>query len=297
MTEVEQLVVPEFKMSSGTEMSVQQIDCICRQSYTPIIFMAGEIGSGKTTLIGSIHDAFLFGPVGEFQFAGSRTLLAFEERCFDSRAKSRGNVPETIRTRLESGQGYFHLAVQATKENKRYNLLFADMSGEFYERSLHSTAEISNFRDLRRSQVLLLLLDGSKLAQKGTRQTVRGDAISFLQRCIGQKLLRQETSLQILISKWDEVQQLSVQAQAETLAFVSSRLNKDLLKRQIQVVPIASRPGLGHPEQQKLFGIRELFPGWVTSIPSALRTSGDILMRPMFPDTSFGRFAGLGVQR
>jgi hypothetical protein len=228
--------------------------------------MAGEIKSGKTTLIASIHDAFLFGPVGDFRFGGSETLYAFEERAFESRAKEKGNEPKTPRTRYESGQEYFHLRLVEEASGEPFEILFADMSGEFYERALYSQSEVGEFRDLKRAQILLLLLDGSKLASDLTRQSVRANALQFLQRCKEENLLSPDTRLQILISKWDAI---PIDQRERCLEFVRSRINNKVLARQVDVIPIASRPGIGKKDD-KLFGVRDLFPDWVKAVSSLL---------------------------
>jgi hypothetical protein len=233
--------------------------------------MAGETKSGKTTLIASLHDAFLFGPLGDFWFAGSETLYAFEERAFESRAKAKGIEPRTPRTRYESGQEYFHLRLQERRTGRYFDILFADMSGEFYERSLYSKSEVEEFKDLSRAQVLLILLDGAKLADSTTRQTVRSNVMQFLQRCREARLLRAETRLQILISKWDLVPESERQ---NCLRFAQSRLTEASLGRQVEVLPIASRPGIGKKDQ-KLFGVRDLFSAWVKTVPHFLETTSE----------------------
>ena len=261
-----------FQMHSGAALTLTQISRVCRQSFTPIVFMAGEVKSGKTTLIASLHDAFLFGPLGDFRFAGSETLYAFEERAYESRAKEKGIEPRTPRTRYESGQEYFHLRLIEQSTKSIHQILFADMSGEFYERALYSQSEVQEFEDLRRAQVLLLLIDGTKLASQSTRQAARANALQFLQRCEEGSLLTQQTKLQVLISKWDAV---PFEKRAECMTFVSSKLNEDRLGRQVDVLPVASRPGIGKKDD-KLFGVRELFPTWVKSVPGVLRPSSPL---------------------
>jgi hypothetical protein len=269
MSEDTSTSIQPFRMHSGATLDLSKVGRICRRAYTPIVFMAGEIKSGKTTLIASIHDAFLFGLLGDYRFAGSDTLYAFEERAFESRAKEKGEEPKTPRTRYESGQEYFHLRLLEQASGQYFEILFADMSGEFYERSLYSQSEVGEFKDLRRAQILLLLLDGTKLASHHTRQTVRANALQFLQRCKEETLLPLDTKLQILISKWDAV---PADQREGCLEFVRSRISERALGRQVDIIPIASRPGIGKKDE-KLFGVRDLFPDWVKAVPSLLLQS------------------------
>jgi len=278
-------------------MTVQQIDRVCRRRFTPVIFMAGEISSGKTTLIASLHDAFLFGPLAGFRFSGSQTLLAFEERAFESRAKSDGLIPQTPRTRYDNGQQYFHLRVQEEQDQslRNYDILFADMSGEFYERSIQRSAEAQQLSSLTRAQCLLVLLDGEKLANLNQRQRVRSDALSFLRRCMEEKVLTDDTEVQVLISKWDSVTKLSEEIQKEILQFIEGRINEKSLGRQVIVRPIASRPSLGSSDP-KLFGVRELFSGWIHSRPKPLQPN-QAVPAPLQAQSAFSRFPGIGGSR
>jgi Double-GTPase 2 len=282
-----------YKMHSGNAMTVQQIALVCRRRFTPIIFMAGEISSGKTTLIASLHDAFLFGALAGFRFAGSRTLLAFEERAFESRAKSNGLVPQTPRTRYENGQEYFHLRIQKEQDPslRNYDILFADMSGEFYERSIQQRVEAQQLRSLTRAQTLLVLLDGEKLSNPQQRQKVRSDALSFLRRCMEERVLTDDTEVQVLISKWDSIAKLPEDTQKRVLHFVEGRINAKAIGRQVIVKPIASRPGLGS-SAPKLFGVKELFSGWIHSRPQPLQSNA-AAYPPIQALSAFSRFPGM----
>jgi hypothetical protein len=64
---------------------------------------------GKTTLLASLHDAFQRKPFAGFLAAGSRTLLGFEERCFDSRAPSEAQEPKTLRTTPAEVLLFYHM--------------------------------------------------------------------------------------------------------------------------------------------------------------------------------------------
>ncbi len=285
------------EMKSGKAMTVQQIARVCRQRFTPIVFMAGEISSGKTTLIASLHDSFLFGPLTGYRFAGSETLLAFEERSFESRAKSEGLIPQTPRTRYENGQEYFHLRVQRQDDTsfRNHDILFADMSGEFYERSIQRSSEAQQLHGLTRAQFLLVLLDGEKLIDLSQRQAVRTNALSFLRRCMEEQVLTDDTEVQVLISKWDSVTKLPEESQTEILRFIESRINEKALGRQVLVKPISSRPDPGRPDP-KLLGVKELFPGWLHSRPRPLRQNSRV---PSVTHArgGFSLFPGIGGQQ
>jgi len=266
--------VPEtVRVHSGSALKFSEIDRVTRNSYTPIVFLTGDVKSGKTTLLGSIHDAFLFGPLCGYLFAGSETLIAFEERCFEARARSGATVADTPRTRYESGQEYLHLKLRkAGPEQPFKNLLFADMSGEFYERAVLSVGELAEFQVLRRSDYLVLLLDGQKLMDDTQRHKVRHQGSQFVRRCREEGLLKDTTALQVLISKWDLVLDALKPDPQKHLDFVTSQFNPAVLGRQVSVTPVASRPAPGS-KVDKLSGVKPLFAEWVEATPFAVRPS------------------------
>ena len=265
------------RLHSGAALKFSEIHSITRQSYTPIVFLTGDLDSGKTTLLGSIHDAFQFGPLSGYAFAGSETLMAFEERCFEARARSGASCAHTPRTHLESGQEYFHLRLRKVgeKESLRH-ILLGDMSGEYYERAIQSASELAQFDILRHSDYMVLLLDGEKLMDDFARQKVRNDASQFVRRCREGGLLGDKTALQVLISKWDLVLDTKSAEANRIREFVASKFDSSALRRQVDVIPIAARPG---PQShiEKLFGVKPLFSDWVEATPAIFRSSlGDI---------------------
>jgi double-GTPase-like protein len=274
--------VPTLRLHSGLPLKASEVPRVTRREYTPIIFLAGAIDSGKTTLLGSIHDAFQFGPLSGYSFAGSETLMGFEERCFESRVRSGRETPHTPRTQPQEGQEFFHLRLRKGPSELFRELLFADMSGEFYERAIKNAAELreKEFETLPRCDYFLLLLDGEKLLDLEQRQDVRRDGLTFLRRCQEAKLLRPETVLQVMISKWDIVAGKPEDEQKSCKNFVASRFQTDVLHRDVEVLEIASRPDPHSEGIAKLFGVKDVFPRWVEAIPAVLRSNDSQPCRP-----------------
>src|SRR5258708_2931827 len=52
---------------------------------TRVVLVAGPANSGKTTLLSCLYERFHFGMFAGFRFAGSKTLVGFEKRCFHAR--------------------------------------------------------------------------------------------------------------------------------------------------------------------------------------------------------------------
>ncbi len=59
-----------------------------REFEASVIAIVGPSAAGKTSLIAGLYELFLRGPVGAFEFAGSKTLHAFEEVCHGARWKA-----------------------------------------------------------------------------------------------------------------------------------------------------------------------------------------------------------------
>jgi hypothetical protein len=262
-----------LRLHRGAPLKINEISHITRSEYTPIIFLAGDVKSGKTTLVGSIHDAFLVGSLAGYNFAWSETLVGFEEKCFDSRVRSERKTPDTPHTSLQQGLEFFHLRLRKTPSNPFRELLFADLSGELYERAIKNASELreKEFEILPRCDYFLLLLDGQKLLDTGQRQDVRRDGVTFVQRCQESGLLRPDTVLQILISKWDIVARQPGEAQDQCRQFVLSHFTESVLHRKVEVIPIASRPDAESQGIEKLFGIRGIFSDWATAVPALLQ--------------------------
>src|SRR4051794_25398831 len=116
-------------LPKGKPLTVEQASEVLRDTGAPVVVLAGAVGSGKTTLVASLHDSFQRAPFADYLSAGSQTLIGFEERCFDSRASSDGESPTTVRTTTEEGQLFYHLRLRATHLGQPIrHLLIADMS-------------------------------------------------------------------------------------------------------------------------------------------------------------------------
>jgi len=266
-------ITEPIRVHSGNTLKREEIVRITRRAYTPIVFLAGDVKSGKTTLFASIHDQLLSGAIREYRCAGSETFMALEERCFESRVASGSPEADTPRTPLAAGQEYLHFRLRNSPNNPFKELLFADMSGEFYERAVHDASELAEFGILKRSDFLAVLLDGGKLMNRGKRHIVRDEALTFIRRCEESRLLQSDTALQVLISKWDLVSERGPDEESGCAEFVKSRLNSETLKRQVDVFRIAARP---NPSSKlpALYGVELLFQEWVETVPALLRSTG-----------------------
>ena len=136
-----------------------------------LVLPVGEVGAGKTTLLVDLWSLLLLnGSIFAHSFAGSRTALAFEERAYHSRIESRVDAATTIRTH-EADDGFLHLRIQRPDGSLR-ELLFADITGEHFERIREGRALLDELPWAARVDRVLVMLDGKGYASPGEREIV-----------------------------------------------------------------------------------------------------------------------------
>lgn len=170
-----------------------------------LIVVAGPVHSGKTTLIATLHDLFQTGKIGEYAFAWSRTLPAFELRCHLSRIASERTVPETERTKFGDVR-YLHIQISGPElPENRLDLLFTDVSGESFELARDSTEECQRLHFLKMADHFLLLIDCEKIIDSRKRNLVIHDASMMLRSCLDSGMLPASCFVKVLWTKYDLV--------------------------------------------------------------------------------------------
>ncbi len=175
--------------------------CACR-----LVVLAGPAGSGKTTLAASLYSAFQKGPFAGYRFAGSRTLVGFEERCWLARASSGGRTPDTERTPRGEEMQFLHLQLAPIDApSPRNEIMLADLSGEHYSQAVHSLAACQSLPALRRADNLAILIDGALVADLRRWQWAVEEAQTLLRSCVEAGILHPSTRIDLVFSKWDVV--------------------------------------------------------------------------------------------
>ena len=70
----------DYKLSSGDALNEKELYLLTAKKDTRIIYVLGPAGSGKTTFETMLYASFLKKMNEDLAFAGSETLLGFEER-------------------------------------------------------------------------------------------------------------------------------------------------------------------------------------------------------------------------
>lgn len=265
---------PEFvDRYSGSALGTIDAETITLRSRTHVVVLAGAEGSGKTTVLTSIYEHLNQGPFAGFTFAGSRSLLGFEEICHLNRLASGGSQPDTQRTRLTDETKYYHLALRpgGPTEARRHVLLSA-MSGELFRMAKDSHEEAKRLTFLRRADTLVVLVDGERLARPAQRTSAQADAADILEAVLEVNMVSPNCRVDIVFSKLDRI----TAAGQTALDFLAKAKDKFEMKFRSRVPDlsfrqIAARPTpLSVPESLD-GGLAEAFVSWTTIVlPSSL---------------------------
>lgn len=174
---------------------------------TTIIYVLGDIGSGKTTLETVIYGMFLKEPHEELLFAGSKTINAYEwRRQYISIKSGMADIamPRTLAS--DSPHVFLHMELFNRLSAHRQHILFTDISGEDYQACARKGDMIqSKLPLIRYANHILLLLDAKKLIQKEEQARVVMEAVSFLRMLKASELYSRRTKIDIVVSKCDEI--------------------------------------------------------------------------------------------
>ncbi|MCI0718250.1 MAG: hypothetical protein L0338_04660 [Acidobacteria bacterium] len=253
----------------GKPLAEAEASEVLRASGAPIVVLAGAPKSGKTTLLASLHDGFQRKPFAGYLVAGSRTLIGFEERCFDSRIASGGETPVTQRTQLKEGILFYHVKVRREDLNSPVKqLLLADMSGEFYEGALDSATAMRGLTIVRRADHFVHLVDGGKLASKELSAHTQANALMLMRRCFEENMLDSDARVDILLTKWDIALARSGEEKAEEILRRQREVFSAFERRvsRLRVRPIAARPHY-KSDLKPGYGLDDLLQCWIEEPP------------------------------
>lgn len=124
---------PLVPIASGLALTVAEAREVLATEPSILVAIAGPPDAGKTTLLAAIYESLLTKPLGNWTFAGSRTLLAFGIRSWWATTSSGGTTPETARTRYDVNRPWIHLRLVNHLHPERVrSMLVADISGEYF---------------------------------------------------------------------------------------------------------------------------------------------------------------------
>lgn len=255
-------------LSPAMAMAVQGAADILRHLESRVVGVLGTTEAGKTSLIASLYDAFQTGPVAEMLYARSHSLHAFEQACHDAREASQRNEPHIPRT-PHGRVSFYHLDLRPLAGGPLLSLLLSDRAGEEYRALADDVTAGCDFPEVRRADILTVLVDGARLADAGARHNLRAE-LEFMLLAIhdcgampgGQKLA-------LVLTKADVV----ASAGAERVRADFKRLEERLTERVGEkLAEVRSFEVAASPKSAVLprgYGIPDLLKYWLGSLPPA----------------------------
>lgn len=279
------------KLPGAEALYTAAAQALLRQRAASVIAIIGPHKSGKTSLIGGVYDLLQHGVVGEYAFAGSSTLHAFERACHDSRLASNRDKPHQERTQTGDAT-YFHLDLVRRPCRTKRAALFANRAGEDYM-DTHSNPDLARtFPELRKADTLTLLADGEKLLDAGERHQVMIEIRDSLRAFVEAGQMSQWQRLALVLTKVDAVRADTTNGPAAQEFFQS--IVADVRQRhgdkfsEIADFQVAASPQEG--EVRRGEGLAVLLAYWMDAPLRALTTVAEV---PVLAERSFGRLQPL----
>lgn len=253
----------KYQINSGEALNSNDIYRIAAKESTRMIVLVGPVASGKTTMETSLYQLFQNSPVNDFCFAGSYSLQGFEQRAFYTRIKSKGNEPTTQRTSLEDNQAFLHIRLWNRNNNVISNLVLADISGEAFTNHIGQVDEAKiSFPFIERADYVVGIIDGEKLCNKKTRNSIVSEMIEMIRTFWDAELITDACVLQIVFSKFD------LFSKVENHDLILEKIKQQIVARlselfmDIEYYNVAAMPST-IDEFSVGYGLEDLLQGWV----------------------------------
>jgi hypothetical protein len=258
---------PAFSdLYAGNELSGEDADAVTLRSPAHLVVFAGAAASGKTTVLASIYDRLVEGPFAGFLFAGSRSLLGFEQICYLNRLASGGTRPDTPRTVPSDEAAYYHLAMRGGEPGaQRRHVLLSAISGELFRLAKNSREDCQRLTFLHRANTIVVLVDGARLAVPAQRTNAQSEASSVLESFLDAQMIGSRCRVEFVFSKLDRV----VAAGQGAVEFLNTTEKKFDVKFRGRVPHLAFRRIAARPEVEPSDGplndgLADAFVAWIT---------------------------------
>lgn len=203
MPDSEEQELAALTLPSAESLTATDASSLLLRHQSKVVAIIGPSDAGKTSLIASFYDLFQMGEVSGWGFSRSSTLHAFELVCHDARAASRRSKPQTPRT----GRGevrFYHLEL-ARDDGVVLTLLLGDRAGEEYREASDNSALAATFPEIARANSIIVLVDGERLLDTGSRHNVRSEIRLILRALRDGRGLPDQKHLALVLTKDDLV--------------------------------------------------------------------------------------------
>lgn len=277
-----------YRFHSGEKLTASEASQIMNAVPVKMVLCAGAPWAGKTTFIARIGEMFRTGAFREFQFAGSKTLCAFERVSWHATIASGAVRPETLRTHRSEQDTFFHVRVQpVAKPGQRIDILVSDLPGEAFPTAIASREFCAEQLALARADHLVLFLDSECLTDKRQRGAEWDNAKQFLSQVKKCRHEPKDLHIHVVFSRWDYVAGSAEHLKHEEYCrTVEAELREDFKDSfaGLRFARIAARPKVT-PRTDA--AIQALFGNWLDPAPSS---SAAIVSRNPKPARDFCAF-------
>lgn len=283
---------PKFvEFFPGVALNAADAGAIMLGSRTHVVALAGAEGSGKTTVLTSLYERLNQGPFAGFRFAGSRSILGFEEICHLNRLASGGTKPDTQRTIPAEEASYYHLTLKGIDGGaRRRHVLLSAMSGELFRMAKDTREDAERLTYLRRADTIVVLIDGARLAVLEHRTNAWTEAASILGSFIDAELIGASCRVEFVFSKLDRVTAAG-QVAIDFLDGAKEKLEAKFRDRvpSLSFRRIAARPDPSISSKELEVSLADAFISWTTPRSSAAEGSRK-LPPPPVGEREFSKF-------
>jgi hypothetical protein len=252
---------------SGLPLEIGEAREISSRGRAVVVSLAGMIDSGKTSLLARLHQLFQAGPIGDYSFAGSRTLLRFEELNWMATIESGVAAPKMEHSSRRYDNTLLHFTIQRLAERTpQVDILLNDISGETYPDAITAESVCRQLACLQRADHLGIVVDGAAIANRDLRHDHCAKAKNFVQRVLQTGQVGKGTILHLIFTKMDV---LVAGDQRDENEAAAKRLEDDFASlfsgkvADINVWRVAARPRDGSMPTEAI--ITQLFQTWVGS--------------------------------
>ncbi|MFQ6601888.1 TRAFAC clade GTPase domain-containing protein [Flavobacterium sp. C3NV] len=256
-------VTNKINVFKGSELGLDEISSVTQRYECDSVIILGDLDCGKTTLLATIFDLFQIGQFKKYLFAGSLTQKGFEIRSHLSRSASGVTKADTERTKALDFR-ILHISIKDLETSLKKHFLLSDISGETIQLARGSGAAMKEqLGVVKLANHLIYIIDGEKLAGSERAAAIQ-DALVFIQVAIDNKIFDDKTVLNVLVSKWDLLQELT---NFNLYDIVESKINGRFLTKlkEIKYRRIASRPEEENSTAVDLgFGLQDLITDFMT---------------------------------
>lgn len=279
-----------LSLSSGSALTAQEAHQLTGECLAKIVVLMGMVKSGKTTVLAELYERFCSGPFAGHLFAGSKTIIGFEQICHLSRAASQRALEDTERTKRGTENNLLHLDLVAQDGQRRQRLLISDLSGEVFEAATNTADQVPAIPYLPRADHVVLFADAEKLSDNAQRQYLLNQLLVLIRACIEGRRICDTCTVTIAISRHDL---LPADVDRPFFDFLEARLRErteEYFTAPMRILNLAARPTHG-----AAYGLTELLAVWLEE-PKAISLP-EIVHRGAEAEREIDKFAHKGGDR